>query len=297
VTFLQLVSSLALLVVTLMLPVGPGRIALFALGRTIVSAIFVLIVLATSASENRRATVPSMRDLLRSAHPFLSAEMATSIYLRADLTLVALFLGAWGAGVYGPALNLVNMTFMVPNALYFVVVPILSQVFSGVTESPGLEPELQADAENPAKALAMSAFSFRGQINARQSFVRIGAAQLAAQTLVGAVMSAVVFTFAPAIIHLVYGSAYQLSVVVLRFLSPIPFLKSMNFGLGALLTTSGGQPQRAMVQVLCAAFNVVANLAVVFPFGIAGVAIVYTFSEVFLLLGYSLTAYRRLTRS
>jgi O-antigen/teichoic acid export membrane protein len=257
---LQLVSSMILLGVTLLLPLGFGQIVVFAVGRTMVSLGVAIIVLTAAHKLYKSAAISlSVRGLLRAARPFALAELAATIYLKADLTIVALFLGPTATGLYGPALNLVNLTFMVPTALYLFVVPMLARAYH----------------------------------TSRHAFVRLGTGQFAAQAAVGFTMSVGTFILAPFVIDLVFGPAYRASAVVLRLLSPIPFLKSLNFGLAAVLATSGRQGRRATVQVLCAGFNVVANLLVIGTYGISGVAIVYTFSEIFLFLGYAFTAQRQ----
>jgi O-antigen/teichoic acid export membrane protein len=261
VTLLQIGAALALLSVTLILPLRPGQLLLFAIARTGLSGLMALIVLrAVGGRRDRSVPTPiGLRELLRSARPFVLAETAVAIYLKADLSIIGLWLGATGAGLYGPALNLINITFMAPNALYFLVMPCLS----------------------------------RAQAMPDRSFQRIGLAQFLVQGAVGAALSLLMFVLSPLLVQLVFGPAYALSAGVLQLLSPIPFLKSLNFGLGAILTASGRQRQRTKVQVLCALFNVVANLIVVGPIGLGGVAVVYTASEFFLCLGYGYTVRQR----
>jgi O-antigen/teichoic acid export membrane protein len=79
-----------------------------------------------------------------------------------------------------------------------------------------------------------------------------------------------------------------------RLLSPLLLVKSINFGLGALLTTAGLQARRTAVQMLVATFNVCANLVAVRTWGIIGVALIYVISETLLCTGYALIlAHRR----
>jgi O-antigen/teichoic acid export membrane protein len=260
VTLLQIGVSLALFSVTLMLPLRPGQLLLFAIARTGLSGLAAIIVLlAVGSRRERSALAPiGLRELLRSARPFVLAETAVAIYLKADLSIIGLWLGAAGAGLYGPALNLINITFMAPNALYFFVMPRLSRVRAA--------PD--------------------------RTFQRMGLAQLLIQGAVGAALSLLIFALAPLLVQLVFGPAYALSANVLQLLSPIPFLKSLNFGLGAILTAGDRQRQRTTAQMLCALFNVAANLIVVGPIGIGGVAVVYTASEFFLFLSYGFTLKR-----
>ena len=173
--------------------------------------------------------------------------------------IVSGFLGSAGASIYGPALNLVNMCFLVPSALYFLVVPSL------------------------ARAYKIS----------QQAFNRLGAIQLLAQLVTGIFLSVAIFALAGPLVRLVYGPGYESSIPVLRLLSPLLLAKSVNFGLGAVLSTAGLQARRTAVQMLIAAFNVCANLVAVRIWGIIGVALVYVVSEMLLCTGYALVLANR----
>jgi O-antigen/teichoic acid export membrane protein len=265
ITGFQAAGSIALLIATLTLPLEPGRVTYFALARTLVSVLLALLVGRWMlGGAHRPAVVLPRRDLLHATRSFMLADAAVSIYLRADLTIVSLFLGPAGASVYGPALNLANMCFLVPSALYFLVVPSLARAYR----------------------------------RSRQAFMRVGAIQLAAQTATGVMLSIAIFVLAGPIVRLVYGPGYESSIAVLRLLSPLLAAKSINFGLGALLTTAGLQARRTAVQVFVAAFNVSANLLAVRTWGTTGVALIYVASEVLLCIGYALvfTAWRRAFR-
>ena len=255
VTGFQTAGSLALLAVTLTLPLEPGRITWFALARTLVSVVLAVLVGRWMISGTRRPTVIlPPRDLLHATRSFMLADAAVSIYLRADLVIVSLFLGSTGASIYGPALNLVNMCFLVPAALYFLVVPSLARAYK----------------------------------QSQQAFNRVGGIQLVAQLATGILLSTAIFVLAGPLVRLVYGPGYESSVLILRLLSPLLLAKSINFGLGALLTTAGLQARRTAVQMLVATFNVCANLVAVRTWGIVGVALIYVISETLLCAGYAL---------
>lgn len=259
VTLFQSASSLALLGITTLLPLRSGSIFLFASGRAMLSAILLTSVIAIAGKEylKERTALIQTRDILVSARPFMVAELASSIYEKADLTIVSLFIGSSGASVYGPAINLLQVSFLASRALFLFVVPALSKAY----------------------------------VESSRSFMRKAVMQLVAQGLVGAVLSTIVFLSASFIISLVFGPAYGASSEILCLLSPIPFLRSLNFALGAILASGNRQSQRTRVQLLCAAFNVLANLVVIVPFGIAGVAVVYVLSELILASGYSFVTY------
>ncbi|MBK9052239.1 MAG: polysaccharide biosynthesis C-terminal domain-containing protein [Chloroflexi bacterium] len=66
----------------------------------------------------------------------------------------------------------------------------------------------------------------------------------------------------------------------------MPLLHRLNFALGAVLTSGGRQSPRTKVQIAAAIFNVCANLLIIQPYGIIGVAIVYVLTELILTVGY-----------
>jgi O-antigen/teichoic acid export membrane protein len=253
VTVLQSLVVLGLLGVSLVLPFDPDYIVKFSIGRTLVSmSAAVLVTILTRAWLGHSSVIP-VANLLRTARAFFLSDLAVTVYLKADLAIVSLALGSSGVAIYGPALHLVNLSFLVPNALYLVVMPAQTRVY---TETG--------------------------------TFGWIGYIQIVLQAIVGVILSGALYWLGQPIVQSVFGSAYETVVLVLGWLFPIPFLKSLNFGLALLLTTGQFQWWRATVQTICAIFNVVANLIVVIPLGVTGVSVVYVLSEVVLLVGYTL---------
>ncbi len=254
ISILQSVSSLALLVFTAGLPGNSMTIVHFAILRAILSALTFLatiLMIGRGVLIRLPARLPTS-GILRAATPFMWAEFFSTVYIKADVSLIAFMIGSEGNSIYGPAVNLLQVAFLVPRALYSFIVPVLSRTF---TEK-------------------------------REAFRQIGWAQLAAQIGGGAVLSLLTFLFASFLIQATFGAAYAHSAQILTLLSPIPFLRSLNSALAALLTSSGNQGIRTRAQAASAIFNVAANLYVIMPFGIPGVAVVYVLSEILLAVGY-----------
>lgn len=258
VTLYQSVSAAILLMIALLLPLGEMRIVWFAAARAVFSSGVALALIVRTRCLLPQAAAAPLREVVRQAQPFFLGEAAVSVYMRADLLIVSAFLGAVGSGVYGPALNLANMSFLAPNALYLLVVPQLSHRHR----------------------------------SALPAYRRLGGRQLAAQVLTGAVMSILMWLLAPLLVTFILGPTYAASVSVLRVLSIILFVKAVSFGLAALLTSSGNQKQRTAVQVVAAALNLAANLAVVPRWGVMGAATVYVISELLLCAGYAVATWR-----
>jgi O-antigen/teichoic acid export membrane protein len=259
VTALQIVATVGLLGVTLLMGLQPGQIARFSLSRAVIWGVVTpLSLVATWRIVRRprepRPDVPPASAAASGAMPFLVSDLAAAVYTRAPLTVVSLFLGSAGATAFGPASNLIFFTFLVPNALYFVVVPLLSRVFSA-------RPDL---------------------------FRRVAWGQAAVQGLAGLVISFATFLLGAQFIVRLLGADYAASTVSLLLLSPLPVLKSLNFGVAAILTAGERQSFRAVTQVICALFNVAGGLIMVRLLGLLGVALMINLTELLLLGGCAL---------
>lgn len=255
VAFFQVAGAVVLFSGALILPLKEGQISWFASFRAMVSAVLAFSVIGWMTRRlDRNSEVLQFTSVLRAARAFMLADVAVAIYLRADLTIVSSILGSDGASIYGPALNLINMCFLVPSALYFLVVPTLA----------------------------------RARYQSIVMFDRLGKIQLIGQLVSGLLLTIIVFVSAGPIVHIVYGSNYMPSAAVLRLLTPVLTFKSLNFGLGALLTTAGLQGRRTTAQVVVAALNGCGNVVAVWIWGVMGAAVVYILSEALLLMSYSL---------
>lgn len=262
VTLLQALSATLLLAVTLLLPLQPGRILLFAMARTVLSVLIVFgISIGLVVRLRQAARYPvSDRGILNGSRDFLVTDMSAVVYGKADISLLSLLAGAVATSVYGPAVNLLMITIIPARALYFFTVPRLTQ------------------------AREQSYRLFR-----RQSKI-----QFWIQAAGGALLSILLFLGASLVVSLVFGVAYLDSVPVLQILSVITFLRAINFALAAPLIAGGHQAKRARVQVVAAVFNIAANIVVIPVWGVYGVAFVYILTEILLAIGYVYLAWRML---
>ncbi len=256
VTILQALYGLLLLLTTLVLPLATQGVLLFAGARSALGlalGLGLIVYLWRRYPPDQAAPVRFAWPILQAARSFLATETISSVYMRADMTIVSLLLGATGARIYGPAINLLTIGCLAPTALFYYFVPILSRL----------------------------------QEQDKSHYRQQSLTQLKFQLIIGAGLAVVLFVAAPLLVTVIFGRAYLESVLILRWLSPIGLLRSANFALAAILIASQQQAKRARVQLLCAIFNVVANLVVILPLGIAGVAAVYVCSELGLCLGYA----------
>lgn len=254
VMILQIGAALLLLIVTWFMPLAPGDILRFAGVRSSVALILsvVLLVQTLRLYRSQHVIAQSMRQIMTQSRPFFWAELASSFYAKVDLLLVSLILGAVAAGIYGPAINILVLFFLVPRAWFLLIVPLLSQIYR---RKPG-------------------------------QFIIASGVQTLFMACVGVAATVCIWIFAPLLVQWVFGSAYQESALILQYLSPIPLLRSLNVAIGAVLASSGQQARRTRIQIMAAMVNLLGNLIVIFPFGLVGVALTYILSEALLLVGY-----------
>jgi O-antigen/teichoic acid export membrane protein len=196
------------------------------------------------------------RDLLRmvrQARVYFVSDLLANVTGKADLTLVALLMGAVAAGTYNPALTIINTTFLIPTVLWQVFLPVL------VRQEPG-------------------SHGFRWTMGIH----------VATNVLYGLFWSTAIFWGAGPILYLLYGAQYRESVPLLQIMSLMPLLKSVNFCTAIYMIVCNRQMLRAGLLAIGALVNVVGNLVIIPWFGLAGAAWVNLGTEmiVFLCYGY-----------
>lgn len=262
VALLQAITAFLLLGAVLVIPDGTSLVTTFAIVKMILAASSMLAsFVAVNGNEPSRPDGASVRDVMHESLPFLVSDLAVAVYLRADLTIVTLILGNQPASVYGPAVSLVNLLFLVPHALYLLVTPVLARLYG----------------------------------NSGSRYWSQSGVQMGAQLAIGMGLSGMVRFLAPPIVDLVLGPSYAASVDVLVRLSVVPLLKALSFGLAAILVTAEQQRRRTKAQVVSAVFNVAANLLLVQRYGLFGAVWAYVASEMLLLASYGIAVIRTRT--
>jgi O-antigen/teichoic acid export membrane protein len=256
VTIFQTVAGLALLALVLFAPLVPGQLWNFAMARMVIS--LVTVVLLAVYIHHQAPADPTtdgeepLRGGLRKTAPYLFADAASTIYIKADITIVGIYIGAHGASLYGPASNVLTMTFLISQALFFFVIPQLARLHN------------------------------RDQAN----FKRGARKQLLLQVGAGLAVSISLFLLTPLLVPSLFGAEYADSIPLLQLLSIIPALRSITVGLAAVLMAAQRQPERTVVQVVAAIFNVGANLLIIEQHGLQGVVWVFIITEVLIVLGH-----------
>ena len=126
---LQAFNSSLLLLLTIVLANNHAQLIDLVWARSLVSLAGVVVSWSIAAKViGIRFHRPHVAAYLRSASPFAASDFLTGLYLKADVTLVAFYLGPAAAGIYAPAVAILNTLFVVPNAAYMVMLPTLSNL-------------------------------------------------------------------------------------------------------------------------------------------------------------------------
>jgi O-antigen/teichoic acid export membrane protein len=240
-----------LVLTALLVALGSKNLAGYAWIRLIVAAAVAGIVLRLLpfTLRTRARAWPGMG---RETLPFAASDLAASVYLQADITLAAIMLGSAAVGLYAPASSLISALFVIPAALYTLMIPVLVRT-------------MDAQERLPDGMIVRTLGSF---------------------ALLGIALWAGTWLASGRLLTLLLGDSFKGSGPLLAILSPILFLKSLNFGAAAILVAVNWQRRRVLVQAVAAAANVGLNLALIPHYGVTGIAWVYVISELALMLGY-----------
>jgi O-antigen/teichoic acid export membrane protein len=195
--------------------------------------------------------------VLRETRIFFISDILANIALKADLTIVTVLIGSLAAGIYGPALLIINTTFIVPMTAWQVLLPTLVRAFQ---------------AGRRGRTILWLA--------------------IAGSIAYGLLWVGVLSWGADWLISRLYGPAFRDVAPLLRIMSLIPLLKSLNFCWAMLMVARDGQPLRTKLQAIGAVTNLLANLACIPLFGLIGAASVNLATEFILFVSYGYGAWR-----
>jgi O-antigen/teichoic acid export membrane protein len=195
--------------------------------------------------------------------PFGFSVFLAYLYGQADIVVVTYQLSSYAGGIYSSASTIVNGLSILPAAIYYVVVPMLSQLLL----------------RDPAAARAMLK---------QQLWLAAG---------LGVLLGLATALIAVPLMPILLGAEYVAASSVLLILAGVIAGRCLNMTAASALVAANWQPQRLRVQLLVAALNIGLNLLIVQHWQLMGVAVVYVFTEWVLVLGYLwlLWRWRRLT--
>jgi O-antigen/teichoic acid export membrane protein len=230
--------------------------------RVVTSLIFLALAFLITRPRFFQGSLAKLSSLWRSSIPYGLSETFALIYAQVDISLLAILLGDTETGLYTTANRLIIALFSIPNAAYLIVIPKLRQVL------------------------------LNKQDQSRSYFLRVLAVFLA----VGLILFLGVFFAGPWMVDLVLQDAYTFSGELLRLMSVVLLLKSLSFGLGAMIVALGWQKYRLIPQVVTSLLAIGLNLFIIPVHGLTGAASVYILSEGVLLVGYGILVLRWLLK-
>ena len=242
-----------LFVVLILIYQGDQDVNHYVSSRAGVLFVFLLISIAMAfALLHPRYNLSTVRRAIYQSPPYAASELLAWMFMRVDLLIIAIRLDEYSVGIYSAAEGVLNTLFFVPGIVSFVIIPVLSNLFS---------------------------------TDVRQAWLTAGRS-LILHVFIGAGMFLAIFFGAPILVF-IFGPAYADTSKVMQILSVIILFHSLSYGVSSILVATNQQTSRSLVQFIAVIINIVLNLLVVKRAGINGVAIVYIITEVVLLAGYS----------
>lgn len=235
----------------------------FAVGRAIVSVITAAFVMYYLKPNIRYWSFEEIRRKLRLSRFFALSEFLATIYMQIDITLLNLIVGSVPVGVYSPASNIINAMFVLPSAIYFYTLPLLTKQYQ----------------DNP------------------QIFIKSTKRIILLTAILGVLLSVIVFVLGEWFTVRLLGPEYVETSIIIVQLSPILLLKSLEFGLISAIVASGEQKRRIRPQILAALINIFLNILLIPKYGAIGAARTYLISECVLMLWYAWVAYKVLHKT
>lgn len=236
------------------------NILMFAAWRAFCSLAFAVIAVIFLKPSLGEFAFSNFSEIFRKTRSFALSDLLATVYMQADVVILSNIKGKTATGIYSPALSLINALFVFPNAIYTYVIPSLSRWFKSNTDK----------------------------------FVEIAKKAILLLSVIGIIMSlAITFTSIPATNYLL-GDKYALTGDLMVRLSPILFLKCLEFGFAAVIVAAGKQKSRLIPQAIAAIANVGLNLVLIPRFGEFGAATVYLTTEFYLFVSYGIISIRTL---
>ena len=250
----RLAGAIGLILVGLRDPI------LFTLARWIATLIAMLIAMFITRPAFTLNKPGYYYGMIKSSLAFGLSDFLSAIYIQADISILALIKGNRDLiGAYSPATGLISALFIIPNAVYLVILP------------------------NIIKAINERDRKLRGIY--RNSFLGF--------TGLGLILMVSIWLIGKPVTLFILGPAYKTTGDLMIILSPIIFMKSIEFVCADFIIAGGLQKSRLMPQVLSALLNVILNIILIPLWGVWAVAYVYVLSELVLVIGYLWIVFRK----
>ncbi len=235
-------------------------ILLFAGWRAFCSLAFAFIAVIFLQPNLGNLSFSNLSEVFRKSRSFALSDLLATVYMQADVVILSNVRGKTAAGIYSPALSLINALFVFPNAIYTYVIPSLSRWL-----------EKNAD-----------------------EFIKLATKLIVLVLIMGIVMSLATAILGRPATQFLLGERYSKSGELMVRLSPILFLKCLEFGFAAIIVAANKQKSRLIPQGIAAILNVGLNLVLIPRLGEFGAAAVYVVTEIVLFVSYGIIAFKTL---
>lgn len=253
--------GLKLIGLIILIVAGNQNILMFAGWRAVCSLTFAFIAVLILRPSVGRIATSNIPEILTQSRVYALSDLLATVYMQVDVVILSNVKGKIATGIYSPALSLINALFVMPNAFYTYTIPSLSRFFT----------------ESTSKFLDLS-----------KQVIMLFA-------ITGIAMCLAVALFGKPVTNLLLGDSYLSSGELMVQLSPILFMKSLEFGFAAIIVATNKQKTRLIPQTIAAVVNVGLNLILIPLMGEHGAVLVYLTTEVILFASYGIIAIRTLT--
>lgn len=221
-----------------------GLFALKAIGFTVVALVTVqlicnaIVTAATFANAFDEITLPAPAPwrVLREGWIFVASDVVANVYSLVGITAVGWFAGTMAAGFYKPAHTAISLTYVVPNLIFWVGLPLLNRATTSTV------------------------------------YRRVAGAMLASAVLYGLCVLMGIWWIGEPLLRLIYGATFLPSLPYVQVMSLIPLMKSISFVCAAVMLSNKRQRLRLGLQGIVALFSVAGAFVVIPQAGAMGAA-------------------------
>ncbi|MGC8799854.1 MAG: oligosaccharide flippase family protein [Chloroflexus sp.] len=256
VALLQSLSSVLAVGLILLLMSWSPQVSYVIVGQTLVSGVSLLVAVTALLSHWHGNWKPlHLIKLIQSASFFIISDIFATIYSQLHIFVLAIFTDNLSVGLFRSAVNLITITFLVPTAMFNVILPWLS----------------------------------RSKLGSKQK-VLIIQGMTGISLGYGLVIICIFWWFSGNIVNLIYGNRYSEIIPLLLPMSVIPLFKSLSFVAVAVLLSLEAQKFRVFIQGFVIIFSMIGSLISIPQFGLDGAIWVYVAIEGLLSVLYGLGA-------
>ncbi|MFC1466512.1 MAG: oligosaccharide flippase family protein [Candidatus Brachytrichaceae bacterium NZ_4S206] len=221
-----------------------GLFVLKAIGFTVVALVTVQLVcnaIVTAATfanafDEIKLPTPAPWRVLREGWIFVASDVVANVYSLVGITAVGWFAGTMAAGFYKPAHTAISLTYVIPNLIFWVGLPLLNRATTSAV------------------------------------YRRVAGAMLASAVLYGLCVLMGIWWIGEPLLRLIYGATFLPSLPYVQVMSLIPLTKSISFVCAAVMLSNKRQRLRLGLQGIVALFSVAGAFVVIPQAGATGAA-------------------------